>query len=150
MVSGWLALERKLFQGHMQYKKFEEVKKKLRWYEWLSMTLSSHHKVTYKQFQYKTNFSVIGVIFGCERKNLNKVGSLYLGMRNPWIWNANWTMPLYIRGLSILRFWYLQGWESWNQSHEDTDGWLHYYSFVAAVCSSVTKWEKILARKGLR
>lgn len=47
MVGGWLALERKLFQGHTQYKKFEKVeKKKLRWYEWLSMTLSSHHKVT--------------------------------------------------------------------------------------------------------
>lgn len=29
MVSGWLALARKLFQGHMQYKKFEEVKKNL-------------------------------------------------------------------------------------------------------------------------
>lgn len=28
MVCGWLALERKLFQGNMQYKKFEEVKKK--------------------------------------------------------------------------------------------------------------------------
>jgi len=28
MGGGWLALERKLFQGHMQYKKFEKVEKK--------------------------------------------------------------------------------------------------------------------------
>ena len=34
------------------------------------------------------------------------------------------TTPFYIRGLSMLGFWYLYG--SWNQSLEDTEGWLYH------------------------
>lgn len=50
------------------------------------------------------NVSVSGVIFECERQNLNGVGSRYPRMRNLQIWNANCTPQFYIRGLSIPGF----------------------------------------------
>ena len=48
------------------------------------------------------------------------VGPVYLLVPYLWIQKADCTMPFYIRDLSILGFWYPQGF--WNQSPMHTEG----------------------------